>query len=130
MWFRRARLLIVSPDSRANLARRQAETPLIVLCRFPEPALSDSKELLCEAVSAKSNPELANILTSDRETVLYGFGFEPVGVSRNYSQRIDIESDEDLGYAARAFRILKQIYQVKSFGSGTFKLHIPNVASN
>src|SRR6266480_3889932 len=92
---------------------------------------SDSKELLCEAVSAKSNPELANMLTSDRETVLYGFGFEPVGVSRNYSQRIDIESDEDLGYAARlAFRILKQIYQVKSFGSGTFKLHIPNVASN
>jgi hypothetical protein len=36
---RRARLLMVSPDSRANLARRQAETPLIVLCRFPEPAL-------------------------------------------------------------------------------------------
>jgi hypothetical protein len=32
--FRRARLVIVSPDSRANLARRQAGTPLIVLCRF------------------------------------------------------------------------------------------------
>jgi hypothetical protein len=29
VWFRRARLLIVSPDSRVNLARRQAETPLI-----------------------------------------------------------------------------------------------------
>src|SRR5260370_31345675 len=39
VWFRRARLLIVSPDSRANLARRQAETPLIALFRFPEPAL-------------------------------------------------------------------------------------------
>ena len=39
VWFRRARLVIVSPDSRANLARRQAETPLIALCRFPEPAL-------------------------------------------------------------------------------------------
>src|SRR6516162_11112109 len=38
VWFRRARLVIVSPDSRVNLARRQAETPLIVLCRFPEPA--------------------------------------------------------------------------------------------
>src|SRR3977135_1708654 len=40
VWFRRARLLIVSPDSRANLARRQAEIPLIALFRFPEPALS------------------------------------------------------------------------------------------
>src|SRR5436189_2495907 len=34
MWFRRARLLIVSPDSRVNLARRQAETSLIPLFRF------------------------------------------------------------------------------------------------
>jgi hypothetical protein len=32
-------LLIVSPDSRADLARCQAETPLIPLFRFPEPAL-------------------------------------------------------------------------------------------
>ena len=39
-WCRRARLLIVSPDSRDNLARRQAETPLSALCRFPEPALA------------------------------------------------------------------------------------------
>ena len=38
-WFRRARLVIVSPDLRENLARREAETPRIVLCRFPEPAL-------------------------------------------------------------------------------------------
>jgi hypothetical protein len=40
VWFRRDRLLIGSPDSRAHLARRQAETPLIALFRFPEPALS------------------------------------------------------------------------------------------
>src|SRR4051812_41920836 len=39
VWFRRARLLMVSPDSRAHRARRQAETPLSALCRFPEPAL-------------------------------------------------------------------------------------------
>jgi hypothetical protein len=39
VWFRRARFVIVSPDSRVNLARRQAETPLIALCKFPEPAL-------------------------------------------------------------------------------------------
>src|SRR5260370_1329548 len=31
---------MVSPDSRAHRARRQAETPLNALCRFPEPALS------------------------------------------------------------------------------------------
>jgi hypothetical protein len=30
---------MVSPDSLAQRARRQAETPPIVLCRFPEPAL-------------------------------------------------------------------------------------------
>jgi membrane protein len=30
---------MASPDSRAHRARRQAETPLSVLCRFPEPAL-------------------------------------------------------------------------------------------
>jgi AraC-like DNA-binding protein len=30
---------MLSPDSRANFARRQAEAPLIALCRFPKPAL-------------------------------------------------------------------------------------------
>src|SRR5215510_11227310 len=35
---RRARLLMVSPDSRVNLARRQAETPLSALFRFAGPA--------------------------------------------------------------------------------------------
>jgi N-terminal domain of oxidoreductase len=39
VWFRRARLLIGSPDSRVDLARRQAETPLILLSRFLRPAL-------------------------------------------------------------------------------------------
>src|SRR5439155_22190324 len=43
VWFRRARLLIVSPDSRVNLARRQAETPLIPLFRFLRPALAGLK---------------------------------------------------------------------------------------
>src|SRR6266446_1826708 len=38
-WFRRGLLLMLSPDSRANLARCQAEAPLIALCRFPKPAL-------------------------------------------------------------------------------------------
>jgi hypothetical protein len=30
---------MLSPDSRANLARCQAEAPLIALCRFSKPAL-------------------------------------------------------------------------------------------
>jgi hypothetical protein len=44
VWFRRARLLIVSPDSRVNLARRQAETPLSALFRFARPALTSEFE--------------------------------------------------------------------------------------
>ena len=31
---------MVSPDSRAHRARRQAETPLSALCSFPKPALT------------------------------------------------------------------------------------------
>src|ERR1700681_4377960 len=37
-WFRRGRLLMVSPV-RGNYRRCQAEIPLIVLSRFPRPAL-------------------------------------------------------------------------------------------
>src|SRR6266511_2467905 len=32
---------MLSPDSRANFARRQAEAPLIALCRFPKPSLTN-----------------------------------------------------------------------------------------
>src|SRR5260221_6164112 len=39
VWFGRGRLFIVSPDSLAQRARCQAETPLIVLFRFLRPAL-------------------------------------------------------------------------------------------
>jgi hypothetical protein len=39
VWFRRGRLLIVSPV-RGHHRRYQAETPLIPLSRFAEPALS------------------------------------------------------------------------------------------
>jgi hypothetical protein len=38
-WFRRGRLLMVSPVH-GDYRRCQAETPLIVLFRFPEPALT------------------------------------------------------------------------------------------
>jgi hypothetical protein len=38
-WFRRGRLLMVSPV-RGDYRRCQAEIPLIVLSRIPEPALA------------------------------------------------------------------------------------------
>lgn len=43
LWFRRGRLYITSssPDLQAKASRRQAETPPIVLCRFPGSALTD-----------------------------------------------------------------------------------------
>src|SRR6516225_3426518 len=43
-WFRRGRLLMVSPVH-GDYRRCQAEIPLIVLCRFPEPALNELRNL-------------------------------------------------------------------------------------
>jgi DNA-binding MarR family transcriptional regulator len=40
-WFRRGRLFMVSP-ARGDYRRCQAEIPLIVLCRFPGPALLEA----------------------------------------------------------------------------------------
>jgi hypothetical protein len=59
VWFRRARLLIVSPDSRVDLARRQAETPLIALFSFAEPALSANKGGMPLLVTRCNMPKLA-----------------------------------------------------------------------
>src|ERR1700689_2139397 len=39
VWFRPARFVIITPDSRQPCCRCQAKNPLIVLSRFPEPAL-------------------------------------------------------------------------------------------
>jgi hypothetical protein len=44
VWFRRVRFVMISPDSRQPRCRCQAENPLILLSRFPEPALSDPAE--------------------------------------------------------------------------------------
>src|SRR5947209_18012667 len=57
VWFRRARLLMVSPDSRAHRARRQAETPLSALCRFPEPALSMRRNNNAKAHQANASAQ-------------------------------------------------------------------------
>jgi hypothetical protein len=40
----RCRLLIVSPDSLVTACQLSAETPLIVLCRFPAPALTTDEQ--------------------------------------------------------------------------------------
>jgi Flp pilus assembly protein TadG len=40
VWFRRGRLDMVSPDSQAQRACRQAEIPLNALCKIPGPALT------------------------------------------------------------------------------------------
>jgi hypothetical protein len=49
VWFRRGLLLIVSPEVRAYIARRQADAPLIVLSEFPGPPLSTGKQSSSEA---------------------------------------------------------------------------------
>src|SRR3954471_22498799 len=69
VWFRRARLLMVSPDSRAHRARRQAETPLSVLCRFPEPALG--------SISSTLFPTLFRWQGESRHLVFIVFATEP-----------------------------------------------------
>ena len=54
VWFRRARLLMLSPFSRAYRARHQAETPLCVLYRIPEPPLT--KPLIVENAGTLRKP--------------------------------------------------------------------------
>src|SRR5215831_6581950 len=63
---RRGLLLMLSPDSRANLARCQAEAPLIALCRFPKPAL-------CEII--RLDPILLNPLITNRNRRTLGDGW-------------------------------------------------------
>jgi hypothetical protein len=89
-------------------------------------ASHDAEQLLCEAVSAKSVPNIAAVLTSEREHLLRGLGFAAPGISPNYSQRIDVRGAADLGYAARlAFHVLKQVYGISDFGRGSFKFKSP-----
>jgi hypothetical protein len=86
----------------------------------------DAELLVCETVSAKSVPEVVAILTTEGNAALRRLGFEAPEISPNYSQTIKIEGVEDLAYAARlGFRVLKQVYRVADFGSGTFTENIP-----
>jgi hypothetical protein len=93
----------------------------------------DSELLLCEAVSAESNPALTTFLTLDKKSLLHDLGFEPPNGSPNYEQQIKtVESDDDIAYVVRlAFRVFKQIYEVKDFASATFEFHfIPRHSSS
>ncbi len=56
VWFRRGRLLMVAPDSQTQRACCQAETPFIVLSKFPGPALASAKSDSRSRSDATSGP--------------------------------------------------------------------------
>src|SRR2546422_8568580 len=75
-WFRRGRLLMVSPVH-GDYRRYQAEIPLIVLCRFPGPALLDGNGVSIEreAVQSHALPLHRSLLScDDRTCVRVGHG--------------------------------------------------------
>lgn len=54
------------------------------------------------------------------------FGFAAPGLSKNFSQKIDITSKEDLAFVARmAFRVLRDVYDVTDLVATRFKVSIP-----
>ena len=81
--------------------------------------------LICEAVSGKLSPDIATILTPEKmDRLLLEFGFIAPGRSPNFAQRIEIKSKPDLAYATRlAYRVLRDIYDVKDFGVTKFKVY-------
>jgi len=93
----------------------------------------DHMLLFCEAVSAESNPEIALILNPEKEDrLIREFGFAAPGSSSpNFSQEIEVKSADDLAYAARlAYRVLRDIYEVKDYGEATFKVVLRGVTDN
>ena len=86
--------------------------------------------LRCEAVSEKFVPEMRAILTPEkRDRLVQEFGFAAPGYSKNFSQKIDITSKEDLAFVARmALRVLRDIYDVTDFGATKFRVLIPEPA--
>jgi hypothetical protein len=98
-----------------------------IQCRAPIYA----KYLICEAVSGKLVPDIATILTPEKkDRLVLEFGFLAPGRSPNFAQRIEIKSNADLAYAARlAYRIFRDIYDVKDFGVATFKVWPPKAVA-
>jgi hypothetical protein len=85
----------------------------------------DHTLLFCEAVSAESVPEIGRILAPEKEDrLIREFGFAaPGNSSPNFSREIEVKSVDDLDYVARvAYRVLRDIYGVKDFGTATFKV--------
>lgn len=79
--------------------------------------------LRCEAVSDKYVPEVASILTSEKRQKLNEFGFSAPGASKNFSRKIEIESQKDLAFVARlAFRVLRDVYSVGDFENARLKI--------
>jgi len=69
-------------------------------------------------------PDIAAILTPEKIDCLIGeFGFIAPGRSPNFAQHIQVESTADLAWAARlAYRVFREIYEVKSFDTTKFKV--------
>jgi hypothetical protein len=67
VWFRRGRLLMVSPV-RGDYRRRQAEIPLIVLCRFPGPAVYAPAPVLVSGFGCARLPQAARLIYTRRIT--------------------------------------------------------------
>jgi hypothetical protein len=87
----------------------------------------DKNNLYCEAVSAKSAPTVATMLTPIKERLLYELGFNPVENATNYWQKIAVNSLDDIDRCAQlAFRTLHQVYGATDFSSATFELNIPH----
>jgi hypothetical protein len=80
--------------------------------------------LRCESVSEKFVPAIAAILTREKKNrLVHEFEFTAPGHSKNFSRKIEIKGKADLAYVARmAFRVLRDVYDVKDFGATKFKL--------
>jgi hypothetical protein len=84
--------------------------------------------LRCESVSEKCVPAIASILTREKKNrLVHEFEFTDPGHSKNFSRKIEIKGKADLAYVARmAFRVLRDVYDVKDFGATKFKLTLAN----
>jgi hypothetical protein len=80
--------------------------------------------LRCEAVSDKYVTEVASILSPEKQQELTNeLGFSAPGASKNFSRKIEIEGQRDLAFVARlAFRVLRDVYGVRDFGSSRFTI--------
>lgn len=85
----------------------------------------DANELVCEAVSAKSVPEIAAILGPEEDAALKNLGFK-APEKFNYWQLIPIAGVADLAYAARLlYRTLKHVYKIANIIDVKHRINLP-----